>query len=132
MRARPLSFLQHFKQTKTIILRDIFSPRETKKCPREGTIVPSLGHYNALRRHFFQVLRWNFIYLLDVFFRTRNSIFNLTHLYIYELAYSKGFRPSHFTFQLPSCGKPGLGWMLPSHPAHIIATAINRPPLPGK
>jgi hypothetical protein len=34
------------------------------------------------------------------------------------------FKPSHFTFQLPSSGKPGaFCFGDPSHPAVIIATA---------
>ena len=47
--------------------------------------------------------------------------------------------PSYRTTQLPSFGKPGLSTTdpatplgKPSQPAHIMATAVNRPPLAGK
>lgn len=48
------------------------------------------------------------------------------------LIYGSGFNPSHFTFQFPLLGKPTFVVVLPSHPAHIIATDINKPPLPGR
>ena len=41
--------------------------------------------------------------------------------------------PSQRTFHVPSEGNPGLRTVLqPSQPAHIIATALSRLPLPGK
>ena len=42
-------------------------------------------------------------------------------------------RSSQRTFQVPSWGKPGLwGMGQPSHPAHIMAMAVSRAPLPGR
>lgn len=47
--------------------------------------------------------------------------------------YCMRWRPSQRTFQVPSLGKPGLrGWVQPSHPAHIMAMAERRAPLPGR
>ncbi len=43
-----------------------------------------------------------------------------------------GRMPSHFTFQVPSLGKPGFLTVQPSQPAHMRATAVNKPPLPGR
>jgi hypothetical protein len=44
-----------------------------------------------------------------------------------------GRRPSERTVHWPSSGKPGAGRDgAPSHPAAIIATAVSRPPLPGR
>src|ERR1035441_1294463 len=43
------------------------------------------------------------------------------------LNYGALFRPSHFTVQLPSFGKPGAHPLEPSHPAAIIAMAYKRP-----
>ena len=46
-----------------------------------------------------------------------------------RINYGIGSRPSHFTSQ--SFGNPGVGELHPSHPAHIIATAVSKPPFPG-
>ena len=43
-----------------------------------------------------------------------------------------GFRPSHRTSHLPLRGNPGFLSPHPSHPAHIRAMAVSRPPLPGR
>ncbi len=43
-----------------------------------------------------------------------------------------GARPSHCTFHFPFFGKPGVFFSLPSQPAHIMATAVSSPPLPGR
>ena len=42
------------------------------------------------------------------------------------------FNPSHFTFHLPFFGMPGFETLLPSQPAHIMAMAASKPPLPGR
>lgn len=46
--------------------------------------------------------------------------------------YGIGFRPSQRTFHLPSFGNPGFSVVQPSQPAHIMATAVSSPPLPGR
>ena len=43
-----------------------------------------------------------------------------------------GFKPSQRTSHVPSCGKPGFFTWQPSQPAHINATAVSKPPLPGR
>ena len=47
-------------------------------------------------------------------------------------SYGNGCNPSQRTFHLPSFGNPGLFPSDPSHPAHIIATVVSNPPLPGR
>lgn len=63
--------------------------------------------------------------------RKRNSAI-ACHPSTESICHGKGLMPSHRTFHLPSCGNPGLGLVLPSHPAHIMATAIRSPPFPGR
>ena len=40
------------------------------------------------------------------------------------IGYGIGERPSHLTSQVPSAGNPGFVPLLPSHPAHIMATCF--------
>ena len=47
-------------------------------------------------------------------------------------SYGNGCNPSQRTFHLPSFGNPGLFPSDPSHPAHIMATVVSNPPLPGR
>ncbi len=46
--------------------------------------------------------------------------------------HGSGRRFSQRTFHVPSSGNPGFARSQPSHPAHIIAMAVSRPPLPGR
>lgn len=108
-----------------------FSPSARKHChakaQRPQSIERETSNFSNAKRQTFQTLQ-----TCNIKREASNVQHQTRSVKPFKPFYGMGAKFSQTTSQFPSLGKPGLGVSLPSQPVAIMATAVSKPPFPGR